>query len=196
MRFEPLALRGAMLVRIEPRADARGFFARTACAEEFRALGLPGTFLQSSISWNEQRGTVRGMHWQWPPSQEGKLVRCLRGAIYDVLVDLRPEEPTYLTHCALELDEDNRDAVYIPPGLAHGFQTLRAGSEVLYQMTVPHAPGLAAGLRWNDPAFGIRWPITAPVVIAERDARYPDFDARAFAAELARHEAAVPAHGH
>ena len=189
MKFEPLGLAGAMLVRLERHADARGFFARSVCAAEFRAHGLPGEFVQASISCSDRRGTVRGMHWQWPPAEEGKLVRCLRGAIHDVLIDLRPEEPTYLRHCAVALDEDNRDAVFIPPGVAHGFQTLRDASEVLYQMTVAHAPQLAAGLRWNDPAFAIRWPIQEPIVIAERDAAYPDFDPRTFAAELARRAA-------
>ena len=189
MQFEPLELAGATLVRVERHADARGFFARTVCADEFRAHGLPAQFVQSSISCTARRGTVRGMHWQWPPFQEGKLVRCLRGAIHDVLIDLRPNEPSYLRHCAVALDEDNRDAVFIPPGVAHGFQTLRDGTEVLYQMTLAHAPALAAGLRWNDPAFAIRWPVTEGVIVAERDGSYPDFDARAFEARLAAHAA-------
>jgi dTDP-4-dehydrorhamnose 3,5-epimerase len=196
MKFEPLELPGATLVKLERHTDARGFFARSMCSEEFRAHGLPAEFAQSSISCSHRRGTVRGMHWQWPPAQEGKLVRCLRGAIHDVLIDLRPEQPSYLRHCAVILDEDNRDAVFIPPGVAHGFQTLRDESEVLYQMTVAHAPQLSAGLRWNDPTFAIRWPIEDPVVIAERDAVYPDFDPREFAAELARRTASGQAvHG-
>src|ERR1700674_1685520 len=150
MRFEPLAIDGAALVRIEPQTDSRGFFARTFCVEEFAAAGLPTRAVQASVSYNERAGTVRGMHFQWPPSQEGKLVRCIRGRLHDVLLDLRPRSSTYLQHCAVTLDEENRDAVFIPPGIAHGFQTLVPRTEVLYQMSDRFAPELAAGVRWND----------------------------------------------
>ena len=184
MLFEALELSGAALVKMERHCDERGFFARSVCVEEFHAHGLPGEFVQSSVSWNRRRGTVRGMHFQWPPSREGKLVRCLRGAIHDVLLDLRPAEPTYLRHRALRLDQDNRDAVFIPSGVAHGFQTLADDSEVLYQMTDVEAPALASGVRWNDPAFGIPWPIASDIVIAQRDATYPDFDRYGFEAQL------------
>jgi dTDP-4-dehydrorhamnose 3,5-epimerase len=184
MRFDVLEFAGAALVKLEPNHDERGFFARTVCAREFAAHGLPAGFVQSSTSWNRRRGTVRGLHFQWPPSDEGKLVRCLRGAIHDVLLDLRPEEPTYLKHRALVLDAEKRDAVFIPAGLAHGFQTLADDCEVLYQMTDFHAPALAAGVRWSDPAFAIDWPIKAGVVIAGRDASYPDFERGRFEAEL------------
>jgi len=190
MLFEPLGLSGAALVRLERHADERGFFARSVCAREFREHGLPADFVQASVSMSHSRGTVRGLHFQWPPSFEGKLVRCLRGAIHDVLLDLRPEQPTYLEHRAVVLDEDNRDAVFVPPGVAHGFQTLLDRSEVLYQMTDFHAPGLAAGVRWNDRAFAIRWPLEQGVVIAQRDASYPDFERTAFESELARRTAA------
>jgi dTDP-4-dehydrorhamnose 3,5-epimerase len=186
MKIEPLPLPGAALVKLEPLQDERGFFARSACVRELRAHGLAGQFVQSSISWNPQRGTVRGLHFQWPPSQEAKLVRCVRGAIHDVLLDLRPGQPTYLSYVGVRLDQDNRDAVYVPPGVAHGFQTLADASEVLYQMTDFHDPGLAAGVRWNDPAFGIDWPLPQARVIAARDAGYPDFSPSGFAAELAR----------
>jgi dTDP-4-dehydrorhamnose 3,5-epimerase len=189
MLFEALELSGAALVKMQRHSDERGFFARSVCVEEFHAHGLPGEFVQSSVSWNRHRGTVRGMHFQWPPSREGKLVRCLRGAIHDVLLDLRPTEPTYLRHRALVLDQENRDAVFIPSGVAHGFQTLADGCEVLYQMTDVHAPALAAGVRWNDPVFGIGWPIAAGIIIAERDANYADFDRRGFEAQLAQHTA-------
>jgi len=189
MRFLPLELAGAMRVSVERHEDERGFFARSFCAREFAAHGLPPTFVQSSISWNRRVATVRGLHFQWPPAQEGKLVRCLRGAIFDVLLDLRPEQPSFLRHCGVQLDAQNREAVFIPPGMAHGFQTLTDDAEVLYQMSEFHAPALAGGVRWNDPAFAIRWPIGAAVVIAPRDALYPDFDARAFTAELARRSA-------
>ena len=189
MKFEPLGLPGAALVRMERHSDERGFFARSACAEEFAAQGLSGAFVQSSISWNPRRGTVRGLHFQWPPSSESKLVRCVRGSIQDVLLDLRPGTPTYLTSRAVVLDQDNRDAVYIPSGVAHGFQTLTDGCEVLYQMTDFHAPPLAAGVRWNDLAFAIRWPITTGIVISPRDAQYPDFNRPAFESELAQRKA-------
>jgi dTDP-4-dehydrorhamnose 3,5-epimerase len=190
MRFEPLeTIDGAALVRIEPNADSRGFFARTFCVQEFAAAGLPTAVVQASLSYNERPGTVRGLHFQWPPSQEGKLVRCIRGRLYDVLLDLRPVSPTYLQHIGVTLDEDNRVAVFIPPGIAHGFQTLLPHTEVLYQMTDKYAPALAAGVRWNDPAFSVRWPI-AEIVISERDAGYPDFDARQFERELERRRSA------
>ena len=191
MRFEPLAVDGAALVQIEPHPDARGFFARTFCVQEFAAAGLPTQAIQASVSYNERAGTVRGMHFQWPPSQEGKLVRCLRGRLYDVLLDLRPRARTYLRHVAVTLDEENRAAVFIPPGIAHGFQTLLPRTEVLYQMTDSYAPELAAGVRWNDPTFAIRWP-TLEIIISERDARYPDFDRQQFERELARRSAAAP----
>jgi dTDP-4-dehydrorhamnose 3,5-epimerase len=193
VQFEPIPLAGAALVKMQRHEDERGFFARSACVEEFRAHGLEGVFVQSSISWNIRRGTVRGLHFQWPPSREAKLVRCVRGAIYDVVLDLRPAQATYLKHFAAVLDESSRDALYIPPGLAHGFQTLAAGSEVLYQMTDFHAPELGAGVRWDDPAFGIQWPIGPPLVIAARDAAYADFARPAFEAQLAARATPGPA---
>src|ERR1700754_4288549 len=135
MRFEQLQIAGAVRVLIEASHDARGFFARTFCTEEFEAHGLPARVVQASISYNEARGTLRGLHFQWAPSREAKLVRCTRGRLHDVLVDLRPDSPTCLQHCAVALDEDSRDAVFIPHGVAHGFQTLVDRTEVLYQMT-------------------------------------------------------------
>jgi dTDP-4-dehydrorhamnose 3,5-epimerase len=189
MRFEPLPIDGAVLVHIEPHRDARGFFARSFCATEFADHGLPIAAVQASVSYNERAGTVRGMHFQWPPSREGKLVRCTRGSLCDVLLDLRPQSRSYLRHIAVRLDEDNRDAVFIPHGIAHGFQTLSARTEVLYQMTDVFAPELAAGLRWNDPAFAINWPMTEGIVISERDVACPDFDRQGFEAELRRREA-------
>jgi dTDP-4-dehydrorhamnose 3,5-epimerase len=192
MRFERLAIDGAALVRIEPHQDARGFFARSFCIEEFAAAGLPTQAVQASVSYNERAGTVRGMHFQWPPSQEGKLVRCVRGGLHDVLLDLRPGSATYLRHISVTLDEDNRDAVFIPAGIAHGFLTLRPRTEVLYQMTDSYAPQLAAGVRWNDPAFAISWP-SLEIVISERDAGYPDFNRPQFERELERRSAVATA---
>lgn len=188
MQFDRLDIAGAALVRMQRHEDERGFFARSVCVDEFRAQGLSAEFVQSSVSWNARRGTVRGLHFQWPPSREAKLVRCLRGAILDVLLDLRPTERTYLTHRAFTLDQHNRDALYLPVGVAHGFQTLVDDSEVLYEMTDRHAPHLAAGVRWDDPRFGISWPIQTGITIAPRDAGYPDFDRVAFETELARRQ--------
>jgi dTDP-4-dehydrorhamnose 3,5-epimerase len=191
MRFEPLAIDGAMLVRIEPNPDSRGFFARSFCVAEFAGAGLPTEVVQSSVSYNERAGTVRGLHFQWPPSREGKLVRCVRGRLHDVLLDLRPLSATYLRHVSVTLDEENRDAVFIPAGVAHGFQTQLPRTEVSYQMTDSYAPALAAGVRWNDPAFAISWP-THEIVISERDACYPDFDRPKFERELERRAALTP----
>ncbi|HWK73286.1 MAG TPA: dTDP-4-dehydrorhamnose 3,5-epimerase [Povalibacter sp.] len=185
MRFEELTIAGAMLVHIEPRPDDRGFFARTFCVDEFAAQGLPSAAVQSSISYNTRAGTVRGMHFQWPPSQEAKLVRCLRGKLFDVLLDLRPQSPSYLRHQALTLDQDNRAAVFIPAGVAHGFQTLADDTEVLYQMTDYYVAELQSGVRWNDPQFGISWPLQQ-IVISDRDATCADFSRQAYEAEYAR----------
>lgn len=179
MRFEPLPLDGAWLARPERLADERGFFARSICTREFAAQGLNGVFVQSSISWNRQRGTMRGMHFQWPPSLEAKLVRCTRGSIHDVLLDLRPASATFMQHVSLRLTDDSRDAVYIPAGFAHGFQTLVDDVEVQYHMTDEFQPALASGFRWNDPAFSIELPLEV-AAIAPRDAGYADFDATAY----------------
>ena len=189
MIFEPLQIAGAMRVQVDRKPDERGFFGRTFCAREFEAHGLPTAAVQSSISQNNRAGTLRGMHFQWPPSREGKLVRCIRGEVWDVLLDLRPTSATFLRHQGLRLNEENRDAVYIPHGVAHGFVTLRADTEVLYQMTDYFAPDLQTGVRWNDPQFGIGWPV-AVAVISERDATYPDFDRASYEVEFRRRSAA------
>jgi dTDP-4-dehydrorhamnose 3,5-epimerase len=188
VRFESLLIPGAVIVRIERHSDQRGFFARTFCVDEFSAQGLPTAAVQASVSFNLRRGTVRGMHFQWSPSREGKLVRCIRGQVHDVLLDLRPDSPAYLSHVAVRLGEDDRDAVFIPPGVAHGFQTLVDETEVFYQMTDFYVPELQSGVRWDDPAFGIEWPL-AEAVISERDRTYPDFERDAFEAALAQRTA-------
>jgi dTDP-4-dehydrorhamnose 3,5-epimerase len=175
-------------------SDVRGFFARTYCAETFARHGLPSRFVQASISYNARRGTVRGMHFQWPPSVEGKLVRCIRGRLFDVLIDLRPDSPTYLRHESLLLDQDNRDAVYIPNGVAHGFQTVADETEILYQMTDVYVPELQSGVRWNDPTFGVRWPLD-DIVISDRDAAYPDFEPVEYEAEYGRRLSMVSSEG-
>jgi len=174
MRFLPLLLEGAWLVEPEPYRDDRGFFARTWCAREFAEHGLSASFVQASVSFNYAAGTLRGMHYQAEPHAETKLVRCTAGSIYDVLVDIRPASRTYLKWVAETLSRENRRALYIPEGFAHGFLTLENGSEVLYEITEFHHPESARGLRWNDPALGIDWP-SEPTRISARDAAYPLF---------------------
>lgn len=182
MIFAETELPGARIVDLERHEDARGFFARTWCRREFREEGLASEMVQSSLSFTGARGTLRGMHLQMPPCEEAKLVRCVRGAIHDVIIDLRPESPTFTEHLAVELTAENRRALYVPEGFAHGFQTLEDATEVFYQMSEFHSPGHARGVRWNDSAFGIHWPVDDPTLKA-RDANYPDFDAGQFARE-------------
>jgi len=186
MKFHPTPLPGAMLVDIEPMADQRGFFARTWCSREFEAQGLSGALVQVSISRNTRKGTVRGMHLQLPPSREAKLVRCTRGAIHDVIIDMRPESSGYLEHFGVDLSASTHQALYVPPQMAHGFQTLEDDTDVLYQMSDFHAPELGCGWRWNDPTFGIRWPLRDDVTILPRDARYADFDEADFRERVRR----------
>jgi dTDP-4-dehydrorhamnose 3,5-epimerase len=190
MQFEALPLDQAFVAKVERHTDFRGFFARAFCVHEFTDAGLPAALVQASISFNARRGTVRGMHFQWPPSREGKLVRCTKGALFDVLLDLRPSSPSYLRHVSVMLNDEDQNAVFIPHGVAHGFQTLIDATEVLYQMTDFYSPALATGVRWNDASFGIAWPITQGIVISDRDANYSDFDRRAFESELARRSGA------
>jgi dTDP-4-dehydrorhamnose 3,5-epimerase len=162
------------VLELEKRGDERGYFARTFCAQEFEAHGLNPHLVQCSTAFNLWRGTLRGLHWQAPPKSEAKLVRVTRGAIHDVIVDLRPDSPTRLQHVAVELTADNGQMLYIPEGLAHGFQTLADSTEVSYQMSEFFAPECARGARWNDPAFGITWPLPNPIM-NDRDRSYPDF---------------------
>ena len=173
MRYEPAGLDGAWILELEPHDDDRGFFARVWCAEEFRARGMKDRLAQCSLSFSRRAGTLRGMHFQAPPAEEAKVVRCVRGAVYDVLLDLRPASPSYRKWIARELTAENRRSVYVPEGFAHGFLTLTDDTEVLYLISAPHAPALVRGVRWNDPAFGIEWP-RSPAVISERDRTYPD----------------------
>ena len=173
MKITRLPLSGAHLVELEPVADERGFFARTWCAEEFHTYGLNSSVAQCSISYNKCRGTLRGLHYQAEPHAEIKLVRCTAGAIYDVILDLRPASATYRKWFAVELTATNRKTLYIPEGLAHGFQTLVDDTEVLYQMSVNYHLECARGVRWNDPLFGIEWPVHDPI-ISQRDRSFPD----------------------
>jgi dTDP-4-dehydrorhamnose 3,5-epimerase len=176
--FTPAPLFGVFIIEPEPRHDERGFFARTWCHDEAGIHGIEAAWHQCNVSFNKHRGTVRGMHYQRAPHGEGKLVRVTQGAIYDVVLDLRPDSLTFGQYFALTLTARNRLALYIPPAdVAHGFFTLDDDSEVFYQMSASYVPGSAAGVRWNDPAFNIEWPGPANVISA-RDASYPNFDVR------------------
>ena len=177
-------LAGAFTVDVAPRADARGFFARTLDVRVFAEHGLDFRVVQANVAFNPRRGTLRGMHFQLPPAAEAKLVRCVRGAIHDVVVDLRPDSPTYLDHVAVELTAENRRALYVPPLFAHGYQTLTDDAEVEYQVSAFYAPGHERGLRHDDPRVGIVWP--APVtLISDKDAAWPLLGAAGPAAALA-----------
>ncbi len=169
MKFTALAVAGSYLVEPEAMTDERGFFSRTFCRDEFAEHGLNPGLVQCSVSFNRHSGTLRGMHYQKPPHEEAKLVRCTSGKIFDVVLDLRPQSASFLNWEGVELSADNYKAIYIPEGCAHGFLTLADGSEVLYQMSEPYHPESAAGVRWDDPAFDIEWP-TRNVIISDREA--------------------------
>ena len=174
MRFERVEMPGVVLIHAEKSEDARGFFARSFCAEEFSREELHCVFVQSGISYNLKKGTVRGMHFQTSPREEPKLIRCTRGAIHDVLVDLRPNSPTYLNTFEAELTERNYQLVYAPPGVAHGFQTLADDTEVFYELGEVFSPANSAGLRWNDPAIQVRFPLPISI-ISKKDLGFPDY---------------------
>lgn len=169
MKFTETPIAGAFLIEIEPIRDERGFFARTVCRDEFTHHGLNTDFVQQSISYNNRRGILRGMHCQVGHHKEDKLVRTTHGAIFDVIVDLRPDSPTYRHWHAEELSEENHRALYIPRGLAHGFQTLVDETEVLYQMTIPYRPDAARGFRWDDPDLEIAWPMPTEAILSPKD---------------------------
>ena len=174
MIFNRTKIEGVVLIELEEIEDSRGFFARAWCKEEFKENGLNSTLEQCNFAFNRKRGTLRGLHYQAKPFEEAKLIRCIKGAIFDVVVDIRPNSATYKQHQAFNLIDTNRHALYIPEGCAHGYQTLEDNSEVFYQMSRSYAPEYAKGLRWNDPAFSIDWPIKNPIIL-ERDGNYPDF---------------------
>lgn len=174
MRFVPTPIAGVVRVEAEPHADERGLFARLHCPEAFAAAGIPFEPAQTSISRNPKAGTLRGMHYQAAPHAETKLVRVTRGRVFDVAVDLRPDSPTYRQWTGAELSAENLLGLFIGEGIAHGFLTLEPDSDVVYQIAPAYRPGHDAGVRWNDPAFGIDWP-AAPRLISERDASYPDY---------------------
>jgi dTDP-4-dehydrorhamnose 3,5-epimerase len=175
MIFTPVPLRGAFVLELELVEDQRGFFARTFCAEEFAEHGLDTNFVQCSTSFNKRKDTLRGMHFQVPPRAETKLIRCTKGAIFDVMIDLRADRETYCRWFATELTETNRLMHYIPKGFAHGFQTLEDDTEVAYQMSEYYSIEHSRGVRWDDPVFAIEWPPASGRVISEKDLGYDEF---------------------
>ena len=174
MRFEALSVAGAHTIELEPHHDERGFFARSWSAQEFRAHGFDATVAECSISLNRLAGTLRGLHYQASPHEEVKLVRCTRGSAFDVVVDLRPSSPTFKQYAAVTLSADNRKAMYVPAGCAHGFETLEDDTEIVYQINREYVPDHARGVRWDDLAFGIAWP-SPPAVMSDRDRAFADF---------------------
>jgi dTDP-4-dehydrorhamnose 3,5-epimerase len=178
MIFAATQLDDAWLIEVEPREDQRGFFARTWCRQELAAQGLDTEIAQESLSYNRDRGTLRGLHFQRSPHEETKIVRCTRGGIFDVIVDLRPRSPTYLQWQGFELTAENRKALYVPKGFAHGFQTLTDEAEIAYQISAFYAPDSAGGYRYDDPEFGIAWPLPV-TAISERDLEWPPFKSNA-----------------
>lgn len=174
MKFSETKLRGAFAVDIEPIGDERGFFARGWCRKEFEALGMTTQVAQTNMSHNVEKGTLRGMHWQTDPHRESKYVRCVRGAILDVIVDLRPDSPTFMQWVGVELTAENRRTLFVPEHFAHGFQTLEDDTEVHYQVSEFYAPEAERGARYDDPGFGIVWPLPVSA-ISDKDRQWPDF---------------------
>lgn len=174
MQFHETQIPGAYVIELDRIEDDRGFFARSWCRDEFAARGLNPNVVQCNVSFNKRRGTLRGMHYQAAPHEEAKLVRCTRGAIYDVILDLRPDSPAFKQWVAVELSADNRRMLFLPEGLAHGFQSLCDETEVFYQMSAYYHPDATRGVRWDDPAFGIAWPLADPLLSC-RDRSYLDF---------------------
>jgi dTDP-4-dehydrorhamnose 3,5-epimerase len=182
MRFNELELPGAFLIELERIDDERGFFARTFCRDEFAEHGLATEIVQANTAFNLREGTLRGMHYQAAPHGEAKLVRCTRGAVYDVIVDLRRDSPAFTRWVSIELTAENDTMLYVPEGVAHGYQTLVDETETSYLMSASYEPSAARGVRWDDPAFGIEWPGTAARTLNERDRSWPDFSPDAGAA--------------
>jgi dTDP-4-dehydrorhamnose 3,5-epimerase len=175
MIFKETRFKDAFIIEMELIRDNRGSFARAWCQREFEAHGLISHFVQNNITISHARGTLRGLHYQIAPHEEPKLVRCTQGAIYDVIVDMQPDSSTYKQWLAVELTAENHTMIYIPGGFAHGYQILMDNTEVFYQVGTFYAPEYERGFRWNDPAFGIEWPITPPLVLSEKDKNWPDY---------------------
>ena len=177
MIFKETPLKDVFVIEMQQLSDDRGFFARSFCMNEFEEHGLKNRVAQCNVSYNHKKGTLRGMHYQLPPAAETKLVRCTRGAIYDVIIDLRPDSPSYLQHFGIELTEENRLSLYVPEMFAHGYQTLTDGAEVTYQVTEFYTPGMERGLPHDDPQFAIDWPLPVEV-ISDKDANWAPFNAK------------------
>ncbi len=175
MQFKETDLADAVVIELEPKQDQRGFLARTFCKKEFARYGLQTEIAQANLSFNTKKGTLRGMHFQEHPFAEAKLVQCLQGSVYDVIIDLRPDSKTHRHWLAVELEAESGQILYVPEGFAHGFQTLQDHSAVYYLMFEFFAPEYARGVRWDDPAFGIKWPLSDPV-ISEKDRQWPDYE--------------------
>jgi dTDP-4-dehydrorhamnose 3,5-epimerase len=180
VKYTPTSVAGVTIIDIEPHRDHRGFFSRSFCADEFQTYGLISEVAQTSLCFNYTRGTVRGLHRQVPPHAEAKLVRCVRGAIADVAVDIRPESQTYGKHVMVELTAENRRALFLPPYVLHGFQTLTDDTEVMYQISGPYVPESEEGFRWDETEFAIKWPLPV-TVMSEKDASWPLLDETASA---------------
>lgn len=178
MIFTETKLKGAFILDVERREDSRGFFGRAFCQNEFKAHGLKPVIAQGNIAYNRKKGTIRGMHFQFPPAAESKLVRCTRGAIVDIIVDLRPESPTYLQHVAVELNEDNFRALYVPERFAHGYQALEDNTDTSYQVGEFYTPGTEGGLLFNDPRLGLEWPLPVSI-ISDKDRVWRTLDEQA-----------------
>jgi dTDP-4-dehydrorhamnose 3,5-epimerase len=175
MKFTETKLKGAFVVEIEKLSDERGFFARSWCRKEFETHGLASRVVQANVSYNRRRGTMRGMHYQIAPYQESKLIRCTRGAIYDVIIDLRPDSPTYKQWTGVELTADNYTMFFVPQDFAHGFETLTDNTEITYQVSQFYTPGSEKGIRFDDPAFNIQWPLEV-AVLSDKDRTWPGFE--------------------
>lgn len=179
MIFKPTAVKDAFIIEIEARTDNRGFFARTWCKNEFEKHGLNTNLVQANIACNRKRGTIRGMHYQVYPYAETKLIRCTKGVIYDVIIDIRESSPTYKNWIGVELTEDNYKMLYVPEGLAHGYQTLKDNTEVIYQVSQFYTPNSEQGIRWDDKFFDVKWPETEERIISEKDRMWADYRAHA-----------------
>lgn len=175
MLFKETKLKGAYIIEPERLEDNRGFFARAWCKKEFEAHGLNSDLVQCNISFNKERGTLRGMHYQLPPCEEAKFIRCTMGVIFDVIIDLRPNSTTYLEWIGVELTADNRKMLYVPEEFAHGYQTLMPNTEIFYQVSQFYSKEFESGVRWNDPVFGIEWPETENIIISEKDRDWLDY---------------------
>ena len=189
MLFKETALQDAWIIDIDRKEDARGFFARAFCQKEFQAYGLKPLIAQANVAFNHRKGTLRGMHFQYPPAAETKLVRCTRGVILDIIVDLRPESPTYLRHIEVELSADNHRAIYVPERFAHGYQVLRDNTETSYQVGEFYMPGVEGGLRYDDPRLDLVWPLPVSV-ISEKDQLWSPLDG--IESELKRRMRLIP----